>query len=134
MSAPTATTEPLNRNYTSESDSDVQARGGRRAKALAPHVGPASEEPLPHLTKPAGTAEPFTFIFIDPEHLPDIEAFSFVKNPSLTNPPTGTLLKGATDADGKQKDPALLLGIKLDLDAEIHLTARVRGDIAIGLY
>ncbi|KAK7518421.1 hypothetical protein IWX49DRAFT_577451 [Phyllosticta citricarpa] len=99
MSAPTATTEPLNRNYTSESDSDVQARGGRRTKALAPRVGATAEEPLPHLANPAGT-----------------------------------LLKGATDADGKQKDPALLLGIKLDLDAEIHLTARVRGDIAIGLY
>lgn len=48
--------------------------------------------------------------------------------------PTGQLLKGAVDAEGKQKDAALLVGIKLDLEAEIHLTARVRGDIAIGLY
>ncbi|KAF2139211.1 uncharacterized protein K452DRAFT_300294 [Aplosporella prunicola CBS 121167] len=48
--------------------------------------------------------------------------------------PAGSLLKGATDADGKPKDAALLLGIKLDLDAEIHLTARVRGDITVGLY
>ncbi|KAK8223792.1 hypothetical protein HDK90DRAFT_537707 [Phyllosticta capitalensis] len=98
MATTNPTTEAINRNYDS-SDSDVQARGGRRTKALAPHVAPTAEEPLPHLTKPAGT-----------------------------------LLKGATDAEGKQKDPALLLGIKLDLDAEIHLTARVRGDIAIGLY
>ncbi|KAK8207414.1 hypothetical protein IWZ00DRAFT_491172 [Phyllosticta capitalensis] len=131
MATTNPTTEAINRNYDS-SDSDVQARGGRRTKALAPHVGPTAEEPLPHLTKPAGTAEPYTFIFIDPRCLPDIEAFSFVKQ-HLTSQP-GTLLKGATDAEGKQKDPALLLGIKLDLDAEIHLTARVRGDIAIGLY
>lgn len=48
--------------------------------------------------------------------------------------PTGTLLKGATDAEGKAKDAALLVGIKLDLEAEIHLTARVRGDICVGLY
>jgi hypothetical protein len=43
-------------------------------------------------------------------------------------------LKGATDDSGKPKDPALLLGIKLDLEAEVHLTARVKGDICIGLY
>lgn len=48
--------------------------------------------------------------------------------------PTGSLLKGATDAEGKPKDAALLVGIKLDLEAEIHLTARVRGDICVGLY
>lgn len=48
--------------------------------------------------------------------------------------PTGQLLKGAVDAEGNQKDAALLVGIKLDLEAEIHLTARVRGDIAVGLY
>jgi hypothetical protein len=44
------------------------------------------------------------------------------------------LLKGATDENGKLKDAALMVGIKLDLEAEIHLTARVRGDITIGLY
>jgi hypothetical protein len=38
------------------------------------------------------------------------------------------------DDNGKLKDAALLLGIKLDLEAEIHLTARIRGDITIGLY
>ena len=46
----------------------------------------------------------------------------------------GQLLKGATDENGNQKSAALLVGIKLDLEAEIHLTARVRGDICIGLY
>jgi hypothetical protein len=46
----------------------------------------------------------------------------------------GTLLKGATDDQGKLKDAALLIGIKLDLEAEIHLTARIKGDITIGLY
>ncbi|KAF2460440.1 hypothetical protein BDY21DRAFT_369452 [Lineolata rhizophorae] len=48
--------------------------------------------------------------------------------------PAGSLLKGATDDKGNLKDAALMLGIKLDLEAEVHLTARVRGDIVIGLY
>lgn len=51
-----------------------------------------------------------------------------------TNIWIGQLLKGATDANGKLKDAALMVGIKLDLEAEVHLTARVRGDITIGLY
>ncbi|KAJ4348528.1 uncharacterized protein N0V89_009905 [Didymosphaeria variabile] len=46
----------------------------------------------------------------------------------------GSLLKGATDASGNLKDASLMVGIKLDLEAEVHLTARVRGDITIGLY
>jgi len=27
-----------------------------------------------------------------------------------------------------------MIGIKLDLEAEVHLTARIRGDIIVGLY
>ncbi|KAF2020678.1 hypothetical protein BU24DRAFT_456726 [Aaosphaeria arxii CBS 175.79] len=50
------------------------------------------------------------------------------------NRPAGNIVKGPVDDDGKLKDAALLLGIKLDLEAEIHLTARIRGDITIGLY
>ncbi|ORY12811.1 hypothetical protein BCR34DRAFT_600300 [Clohesyomyces aquaticus] len=46
----------------------------------------------------------------------------------------GNIVKGPVDDNGKLKDAALLLGIKLDLEAEIHLTARIRGDITIGLY
>lgn len=46
----------------------------------------------------------------------------------------GNLLKGPVDDGGKLKDAALLVGIKLDLEAEIHATARVRGDIVVGLY
>ncbi|KEZ42207.1 hypothetical protein SAPIO_CDS6282 [Scedosporium apiospermum] len=46
----------------------------------------------------------------------------------------GNLLKGPVGADGKLKDAALMVGIKLDLEAEVHLTARVRGDILVGLY
>ncbi len=46
----------------------------------------------------------------------------------------GNLLKGPVDGNGKLKDAALMVGIKLDLEAEIHLTARVRGDILVGLY
>lgn len=53
-------------------------------------------------------------------------------DPSL--PSTGQLLRGAVDDQGKNTKAALMVGIKLDLEAEIHLTARVRGDIAIGLY
>ena len=38
-------------------------------------------------------------------------------------------------AQGKkdQKDSSLKIRIELDLDVEIHLTARVKGDIVIGL-
>ncbi|CAA9956566.1 hypothetical protein CFE70_000166 [Pyrenophora teres f. teres 0-1] len=50
------------------------------------------------------------------------------------NRPAGNIIKGPVDDNGKQKDAALLIGIKLDLEAEIHLTARIRGDITIGLY
>lgn len=46
----------------------------------------------------------------------------------------GGLLKGATDKEGNLKDAGLMVGIKLDLEAEVHLTARVRGDVVIGLY
>ena len=35
-------------------------------------------------------------------------------------------MKGAVDDNGNLKDATLLLGVKLDLEAEIHLTARVR--------
>ncbi|KAH9984437.1 hypothetical protein F4779DRAFT_612302 [Xylariaceae sp. FL0662B] len=50
------------------------------------------------------------------------------------NGPVGNLLKGPVDADGNLKDAALMVGVKLDLEAEVHLTARVRGDILVGLY
>ncbi|KAI0491009.1 hypothetical protein F4859DRAFT_30851 [Xylaria cf. heliscus] len=80
-----------------DSDSDGQARGGRRPTngALA----------LPQLPTSSSLAQP-----------------------------AGQLLKGATDDHGNQKSAALLVGIKLDLEAEVHLTARVRGDICVGLY
>ncbi|KAH6986196.1 hypothetical protein BGZ61DRAFT_536564 [Ilyonectria robusta] len=48
--------------------------------------------------------------------------------------PAGQLLKGPTDENGKNTSAALLVGIKLDLEAEVHLTARVKGDICVGLY
>ncbi|KAI1140087.1 hypothetical protein F5Y05DRAFT_411148 [Hypoxylon sp. FL0543] len=50
------------------------------------------------------------------------------------NGPVGNLLKGPVDDSGRLKDAALLVGIKLDLEAEVHATARVRGDIVVGLY
>ena len=39
------------------------------------------------------------------------------------------------DANGKpnQKDSSLKIRIELDLEVEVHLTARVQGDITIGL-
>ncbi|TGO38656.1 hypothetical protein BHYA_0070g00270 [Botrytis hyacinthi] len=52
----------------------------------------------------------------------------------LTNISTGNPLKGATEADGSLKPAAVMVGIKLDLEAEVHLTARIRGDIVNGLY
>lgn len=55
-------------------------------------------------------------------------------DPQLNITPTGNLLKGPVGPDGKLKDAALMVGIKLDLEAEVHLTARIRGDILIGLY
>jgi len=58
---------------------------------------------------------------------------SFPSRHWLTNS-KGQLLKGATDAEGKLTAAALMVGIKLDLEAEVHLTARVRGDIIVGLY
>ncbi|KAF6839689.1 hypothetical protein CMUS01_04196 [Colletotrichum musicola] len=57
--------------------------------------------------------------------------------PGLSGPangPVGNLLKGPVDDNGKLKDAGLMVGIKLDLEAEVHLTARVRGDILVGLY
>ncbi|KAI0020327.1 hypothetical protein F4780DRAFT_379735 [Xylariomycetidae sp. FL0641] len=50
------------------------------------------------------------------------------------NGPVGNLLKGPVDDAGRLKDAALMVGVKLDLEAEVHLTARVRGDILVGLY
>jgi hypothetical protein len=46
----------------------------------------------------------------------------------------GGLLRGVVDDNGKLKNAGLTVGIKLDLEAEVHLTARIRGDIVIGLY
>ncbi|KAI8256504.1 hypothetical protein K4K53_007021 [Colletotrichum sp. SAR 10_77] len=47
--------------------------------------------------------------------------------PGLSGPangPIGNLLKGPVDDNGKLKDAGLMVGIKLDLEAEVHLTAR----------
>ncbi|KAH7320181.1 hypothetical protein B0I35DRAFT_230580 [Stachybotrys elegans] len=95
MSSPAISTMPKsNAAYNSDSDSDGQARGGRRQNQLAAAL-PTSAT----LAQPAGQ-----------------------------------LLKGATDDEGHLKPAALLVGIKLDLEAEVHLTARIRGDICVGLY
>lgn len=50
------------------------------------------------------------------------------------NGPVGNLLRGPVDDEGNLKAAALTVGIKLDLEAEVHLSARVRGDILVGLY
>ena len=97
MSAPTATM-PKKEVYNSDSDSDGQARGGRRPQNQLTTA-------LPQLPTSSGLSQP-----------------------------AGQLLKGATDDNGNLKPAALLVGIKLDLEAEVHLTARVRGDICVGLY
>jgi hypothetical protein len=46
----------------------------------------------------------------------------------------GNLLKGPVDEAGKLKDAALMVGIKHDLEAEVHLTVRIRCEILAGLY
>ncbi|KAI1777207.1 hypothetical protein F4818DRAFT_409562 [Hypoxylon cercidicola] len=101
MATPSTTSAiPMKNNvaYNSDSESDGQARGGRRAQNQL-------SQTLPQLPTSAGLAQP-----------------------------AGQLLRGATDENGNQKAAALLVGIKLDLEAEVHLTARVRGDICVGLY
>lgn len=45
-----------------------------------------------------------------------------------------TSSKAQRTKKGNLKDAGLMIGIKLDLEAEVHLTARVRGDVVIGLY
>ncbi|KAJ4387651.1 hypothetical protein N0V93_008248 [Gnomoniopsis smithogilvyi] len=65
------------------------------------------------------------------------QAHHHLPMPGLSGPPNGpvgNLLKGTVDKDGNLKDASLSVGIKLDLEAEVHLTARVRGDILVGLY
>ena len=90
--------------YMSDSD-DGQASGGRKIT-----VNPNAN---------AGNASP---------------TVGLPPSSSNLNRPAGNIVKGPVDDNGKLKDAALLLGIKLDLEAEIHLTARIRGDITIGLY
>ncbi|KAI1798819.1 hypothetical protein F4811DRAFT_547080 [Daldinia bambusicola] len=101
--ASTTSAIPMKNNvaYNSDSESDGQARGGRRPQNQLSQATTA----LPQLPTSAGLAQP-----------------------------AGQLLRGATDDHGNQKSAALLVGIKLDLEAEVHLTARVRGDICVGLY
>ncbi|KAL1622101.1 hypothetical protein SLS54_005166 [Diplodia seriata] len=98
---------PTGQAYNSDTDSDGQARGGRRALVN-------SKDPKASQQQGSGLPQP----------------------PSSSNlgAPAGQMLKGASDDDGNAKSASLLIGIKLDLEAEIHLTARVRGDISIGLY
>ncbi|KAF2449104.1 hypothetical protein P171DRAFT_427384 [Karstenula rhodostoma CBS 690.94] len=64
----------------------------------------------------------------------NVSTYPQAPSSSSLNRPAGSIVKGPVDDNGKLKDAALLLGIKLDLEAEIHLTARIRGDITIGLY
>lgn len=41
--------------------------------------------------------------------------------------------QGKIEEKEKKKDGSLKIHISLDLDVEVHLTARVKGDITIGL-
>jgi hypothetical protein len=65
--------------------------------------------------------------------LPPLHWKSTVKI-NVTSLLVGDLLKGSVDDAGKLKDAALMVGIKLDLEAEVHVTARIRGDILVRLY
>ncbi|KAL1620077.1 hypothetical protein SLS54_006276 [Diplodia seriata] len=118
--ADTAPVDVAERNYGSDTSSaEGQARGGRRPRNVA--LAHPTAEHLPTPPQSSGLSQP-------------AEEKSFESTILMDMYPTGSLLKGATDAEGKPKDAALLVGIKLDLEAEIHLTARVRGDICVGLY
>lgn len=64
----------------------------------------------------------------------ELDSIRKIERPSVLTKITGNLLKGPIDANGKLKDAALMVGIEMDLEAEVHLTARVRGDILVGLY
>ncbi|KAI0153541.1 hypothetical protein BJ166DRAFT_500494 [Pestalotiopsis sp. NC0098] len=106
----TVSSNPLKNDnaFNSDSDSDGQARGGRRALAQTGPYGQQQQQQqqgMPQLPSTSGLSAP-----------------------------AGQLLRGATDDEGRNTKAALLVGIKLDLEAEVHLTARVRGDICIGLY
>ncbi|KAK6085430.1 hypothetical protein SCUP234_02978 [Seiridium cupressi] len=109
----TVTSNPLRDDaaFNSDSDSDGQARGGRRAltqtgpPAQGQGQGQGQHQGMPQLPSTSGLSQP-----------------------------AGQLLRGAVDDEGRNTKAALLVGIKLDLEAEVHLTARVRGDICIGLY
>ncbi|CAN8105096.1 unnamed protein product [Discula destructiva] len=68
---------------------------------------------------------------------PHLNHHQHLPMPGLSGPPNGpigNLLKGTVDKEGNLKDASLSVGIKLDLEAEVHLTARIRGDILVGLY
>ncbi|OJD31711.1 uncharacterized protein BKCO1_450008 [Diplodia corticola] len=106
------TTAPLSNTTgqaaNSDTESDGQARGGRRALANTKDGNQQQQQ--------QGSILP-----------------SLPSSSTLTQP-AGQLLKGAHDKEGNQKEASFLIGIKLDIEAEVHLTARVRGDISIGLY
>ena len=58
-----------------------------------------------------------------------------IVRPSIANEMQlpGSLIHLPTGPDGKPKDPSLQISIKLDIAVEVHVTARVHGDIIIGL-
>lgn len=62
------------------------------------------------------------------------DPLSFLISILTSTLPPGNLLRGPVDDEGNLKAAALTVGIKLDLEAEVHLSARVRGDILVGLY
>ncbi|KAF3000036.1 hypothetical protein G7054_g4930 [Neopestalotiopsis clavispora] len=112
----TVSSNPLKNDnaFNSDSDSDGQARGGRRALAQTGPYGQQQQQQQQQYQQQGGMPQ-----------LPSTSGLSA---------PAGQLLRGATDDEGRNTKAALLVGIKLDLEAEVHLTARVRGDICIGLY
>ena len=46
---------------------------------------------------------------------------------------TGMLERQIRDDIGKEEKSSLKIRIELDLEVEVHLTARVKGDVTIGL-
>ncbi|ORY67731.1 uncharacterized protein BCR38DRAFT_407675 [Pseudomassariella vexata] len=106
MAAPTPNNPTLAKTNTmfSNSDSESDGQASGGRRQLVNTQGGPNSS-LPHLPTSSGLSQP-----------------------------AGQMLRGAVDDNGRPTKAALLVGIKLDLEAEVHLTARVRGDICIGLY
>ncbi|KAI0008516.1 hypothetical protein F4779DRAFT_641621 [Xylariaceae sp. FL0662B] len=92
--------------------------------------------PAASLAEPPGKSQLSLPLFLlsppVPTHLPYL--ITSIDKPLPNHRTTGQLLKGATASDGRPKEPSLLIGLKPDIEADVQLSARVKGDVTVGLY